>query len=105
MKNMILAAAAVLALGAGIVGPVLAGHSGEHKEEIALLAGAALSLGEAAAKAEALHEGSRAVEAALDKDLSGKSIWEITVVTPDKIFDVILDGATGDVVSNQEDRD
>ena len=105
MKKLILAAAATLALGAGLMSPAFADHNDDHKKETALLSGAKVTLAEAVSKAEALHTDSRAVDADLDKDLSGKSIWEVTVVTPDKIFDVILDADTGAVISNQEDRD
>ncbi len=105
MKKLILASTAILALGAGLIGPALASHNDDHKKETALLAGAKVTLAEAVSKAEALHIDSRAVDADLDKDLSGKSVWEISVVTPDKIFDVILDAQTGAVISNLEDRD
>lgn len=105
MKKLILIAAAALALGAGLIGPALADHNDDHKKETALLAGAKITLAEAVSQAEALHTDSRAVDADLDKDLSGKSVWEISVVTPDKIYDVILDAGTGAVISNLEDRD
>lgn len=104
MKKLILIAAA-LVLGASLMDPALAGHSEAHQKETALLAGVKVTLAEAVSKAEALHINSRAVDADLDKDLSGKSVWEITVVTPDNIFDVILDADNGAVISNLEDRD
>ncbi len=105
MNKLLLAIAATLALGAGLMVPAFANHNDDHKKETAMLAGAKITLAEAVSKAEALHIDSRAVNADLDKDLSGKSVWEVSVVTPDKIFDVILDADTGAVVSNLEDRD
>lgn len=105
MKKLILTAAAILLLGAGLMGPAMAGRNDGHKKETALLAGAKISLAEAVSQAEALHDGSRAVDAELDKDLSGQSVWEITLVTPDKMYDVILNAGTGAVISNVEDLD
>lgn len=99
MKKLMLAAA-ILALGMGAAAPAFA----DHKEESALLAGAKLTLAEAVAKAESLHAGSRAVDADLDK-AADKTVWEVTLITADKVFDVVLDAATGDIISNQEDRD
>jgi uncharacterized membrane protein YkoI len=105
MRNIILPALAIMAMAAGALSPAFADHSNEHKEATALLASTKLTLAEAVSKAEALHLDSRALDAELDQNADGKAVWEITVVTADKIYDVILDAENGGVMSNIEDRD
>lgn len=105
MKKLILPALAVLALSAGVMSPSFAERHNDHQEAQYLLAGAKITLAEAAAKAEALHADSRAFDAELDQNADGKAVWEVTVVTSDKSYDVILAADNGAVISNVEDRD
>lgn len=104
MIKLILAAAA-LAWGLGLGAMAFASPRDDHQEESALLAAAKITLGEAVSRAEALHDGGRAVDADLDRHKDGKPVWDITVVTADKMFDVVLDAGTDAVISDAEDRD
>ncbi len=108
MKKLVLPVVAMTMLGAAAFSPAFAAHSGEHTEAQALLAAAKITLSEAVAKAEALHSGARALEIELDDKVDNKpdggAVWKVTLITPDKIYDVVLDAASGEVISNMEDK-
>jgi len=73
------------------------------KEDIHLLEQTKISLTEAIGIAES-HQKGRAYEASLDDD-SFSPRYEISVIAENKIYELEVDGVSGEVLSTREDMD
>ncbi len=71
--------------------------------DVRMLSETKISLTQAIASAEK-HNGGQAYEASLDDD-SFKPAYEVTVAKDGRIFDVQVDGVTGEVIGSREDND
>lgn len=74
------------------------------KSDIKLLADTKINLVQAIQAAEKHHAGAQALEAGIDDD-SFKPAYEVTVTKDGRIYDVQVDGVTGDVIGSREDLD
>jgi uncharacterized membrane protein YkoI len=73
------------------------------RSDIRSFAATKISLTEAIAAAEK-HESGKAIEASLDDD-SFKPAYEVSVVKDDRIFEVYVNGETGEVLGAREELD
>lgn len=71
--------------------------------DIRLLKETKITLTQAIAAAEK-NLGGQALEASLDDD-SFKPAYDVSIVKGDKVFDVQVDGVTGEVIGSREDID
>lgn len=78
-------------------------EAGADNNEIQLLAETEINLSQAIAAAEK-HNGGQAIEASLDDD-SFKPAYEVSLVKDGRVFDVQVDGMTGEILSAREDID
>lgn len=91
-----------LALAVAILASSTAVSAGD-REDIRNLAATKVSLTEAIAAAEK-HQGGKAVEASLDDD-SFKPAYEVSVVKDDRIYEVHVNGETGEILGSREELD
>ncbi len=91
----------LLLVSALIATPVMAFAA--DRSDIRLLAETKISLVQAIQAAEK-HQSGKAIDASLDDD-SFKPAYEVSVVKDDRIFDVQVDGVTGEVLGAREDID
>lgn len=91
----------LLLISALVATPVVAFAA--DKGDIRLLSETKISLIQAIQAAEK-HQSGKAIDASLDDD-SFKPAYEVSVVKDDRIFDVQVDGVTGEVLGAREDID
>lgn len=92
-----------LAAAAVIGGAATAGVAIADVEDARALSNADISLVDAIVAAEGATQG-QAFDAQIEDD-SFSPEFEVSVVADGKIYDVIIDGVTGEVTSTREDRD
>jgi uncharacterized membrane protein YkoI len=88
---------------AATAGLLLSGAAVADRDDIRALADTRISLVEAIEIAQA-HQGGIAYEAKLDDD-SFTPEYEVEVVLDDRIYEVTVDGVTGEVRKVKEDHD
>lgn len=98
MKTIRTTAFAALAL-AGLTGTAIAADA----SDIRLMNETKISLTQAIAAAEK-SQGGKAIDASLDDD-SFRPAYEVSVVTNNRVFDVQVDGVSGEVLGSREDLD
>lgn len=91
-----------LALAACGLAGLAAAHAADA-DELRMLEQAKISLTQAIDAAER-HQGGRAIEASLDDD-SFQPAYEVSVVKDGRVYDVQVDGNSGQVLGAREDRD
>ncbi|MCA8900412.1 MAG: PepSY domain-containing protein [Hyphomonas sp.] len=90
-------------IGILVAGPVTAGLALADPDDARALSGAKISLIEAIQAAEA-HTNGAAFDAQIEDD-SFSPEFEVGVVAGNTVYEVRIDGETGNVISAREDRD
>ena|SRR5258708_6976921 len=96
--------AIVAAAAAGLVAVGMTAYAASGKDNDAFAIGnAKTSLTQAVAAAEQKVQG-KAAKAEFEQAKSGKWVFDVEVVSGDKVFDVTVDADTGSVVAAVEDK-